>query len=62
MKATELMAYANGAIDGFTKGTEHNFYDPETHAAEHNLYRLGYDYGVALYCQELEEGATNESN
>lgn len=54
MKMNELTAYANGAIAGYTTGTEENPYDPETHATEHRLYRYGYDYGVALYCQENE--------
>ena len=55
MKLHELTAYANGAIAGYNTGTDANPYDPETNAAEHRLYRYGYDYGVALYCQQLEE-------
>jgi len=35
---------------------ELNAYDPETRPVEHRLYRYGYDFGVALYCQGEEEG------
>jgi len=59
MKTLDLetcRAYANGALDGYNTGRESNFYDPQLKSAEHHAYRAGYDYGVALYCQEEEEG------
>lgn len=56
MKLHELNAYAMGAIAGYTTGTEENPYDPETRPVDHRLYRYGYDFGVALYCQGEEEG------
>jgi hypothetical protein len=47
----EMQAYARGAIDGYNEGTEDNFYEA------HNLryaYAKGYEYGVFLYCEEIE--------
>ncbi len=52
MKVSELQAYADGAIEGYSKGTDNNPYDPETHSAERHMYQRGYDYGVARYCDE----------
>jgi hypothetical protein len=52
-------AYANGALDGYNTGTDNNTYDPEEKPAEHRAYRMGYDYGVTMYCQNIE-GENNE--
>jgi hypothetical protein len=49
-----MRAYANGALDGYNTGSENNPYDPEEKPQEHQAYKLGYDYGVAMYCQDNE--------
>ena len=51
-KLQECRAYANGALDGYNTGSENNPYDPETRSEEHLAYKLGYDYGVALFAQD----------
>ena len=45
-------AYANGALDGYNTGSENNPYGAEEKPQQHHAYRIGYDYGVALYCQD----------
>ena len=45
-------AYANGALDGYNTGNENNPYDSEEKPEQHSAYRIGYDYGVTLYCQD----------
>lgn len=52
MNHKQMRAYGNGALDGYNKGSENNPHDPETSPDEHQAYKLGYDYGVALYCVE----------
>ena len=47
----ELKAYAHGVLDGFNNGSEDNTYDlPNLRYA----YAKGYEYGVFLYCEEIE--------
>ena len=48
----ECRAYANGALDGYSHGNYENPYNPETCSEEHLAYKLGYDYGVALFAHE----------
>lgn len=48
----ECRAYANGALDGYNTGSENNPYDPATRSEEYLAYKLGYDYGVALFAQD----------
>jgi hypothetical protein len=44
-------AYGHGMLDGFNEGAEDNSYPtPELR----NAYAHGYEYGVFLYCEELE--------
>ena len=50
-----MRAYDNGALDGYNTGSENNPYDPEENPEEYQAYNLGYDYGVAMYCQNNEE-------
>ena len=47
-------AYANGALDGYNTGSENNPYDPAEKPDEFLAYKYGYDYGVFLYCQDME--------
>lgn len=54
MNYQHMRAYANGALDGYNTGSENNPYDPEEKPQEHQAYKLGYDYGVAMYCQDNE--------
>lgn len=44
-------AYAHGALDGYNTGTEDNTYEDST---LRSAYNHGYEYGVFLYCEELE--------
>lgn len=44
-------AYAHGALDGYNTGTEDNTYEEPT---LRSAYAHGYEYGVFLYCEELE--------
>ena len=60
MNYQTMQAYANGALDGYNTGSENNTYDPEENPQEHQAYKLGYDYGVAMYCQDNEEEVTNQ--
>lgn len=46
------MAYANGALDGYNTGHENNPYDFDEMPDQHNAYKIGYEYGIALYCQD----------
>lgn len=55
MNHSHMRAYANGALDGYNTGSENNPYDPEEKPEENQSYKLGYDYGVAMYCQDNEE-------
>ena len=55
MNYQHMRAYKHGVLDGYNKGSENNPYDPETRPEEHQAYTLGYDYGVAMYCQDNEE-------
>ena len=55
MNIKHMRAYANGALDGYNTGSENNPYDPEEKPEENQAYKLGYDYGVAMYCQDNEE-------
>jgi len=54
MNYSHMRAYANGALDGYNCGTNNNPYTPEEKPQEHQAYELGYDYGVFLYCQDME--------
>ena len=45
-------AYAHGVLDGYNKGSEDNSY-PDSFLR--SAYAHGYEYGVFLYCEELEE-------
>jgi hypothetical protein len=44
-------AYAHGVLDGYNKGTDNNSY---TESTLRSAYAHGYEYGVFLYCEELE--------
>ena len=44
-------AYSHGVLDGYNKGTEDNPYED---SALRSAYSHGYEYGVFLYCEELE--------
>jgi len=48
-------AYAQGALDGFTVGVSANPYDFAEDADKHQAYKQGYDYGIFLYTQDIEE-------
>lgn len=52
----QMRAYGNGVLDGYNTGSENNPYDPELSPKERHAYRIGYDYGVALFCQDKEVG------
>jgi hypothetical protein len=54
MNYSHMRAYANGALDGYNTGSENNPYAPEEKPQENQAYKLGYDYGVFLYCQDME--------
>ena len=54
-----LKAYANGSLDGYNTGSENNPYCPQEKPQENQAYKLGYQYGVALYCQD-NEGINND--
>lgn len=54
MNNSVLKAYANGALDGYNTGTDNNPYDSQEKPQENQAYKLGYDYGVAMYCQDME--------
>ena len=43
-------AFARGYLHGFVDGEERNPYDDEERGVLRNLYRDGYDAGVADYC------------
>ena len=45
-------AYAHGVLDGYNSGSEDNNY---TESALRSAYAHGYEYGVFLYCEELED-------
>ena len=44
-------AYAHGVLDGYNSGSEDNSY---TESKLRSAYTHGYEYGVFLYCDELE--------
>ena len=44
-------AYSHGVLDGYNKGTEDNTYEE---SSLRSAYSHGYEYGVFLYCEELE--------
>lgn len=44
-----MRAYANGALDGYNTGNENNPYVTDELRF---CYSEGYQYGVALYCQD----------
>jgi hypothetical protein len=44
-------AYAHGVLDGYNSGSEDNSY---TESNLRSAYSHGYEYGVFLYCDELE--------
>jgi hypothetical protein len=48
-KIQEHYAFANGALDAYNTGYENNQY---TDDALKLAYKQGYDYGIALYCQD----------
>ena len=52
MNHRHMRAYGNGALDGYNTGMNVNPYDPAEQGEEHQAYELGYDYGVAMYCQD----------
>jgi len=54
MNIQHMRAYGNGALDGYNTGSENNPYDPEENPEENQAYKLGYQYGVAMYCQDNE--------
>lgn len=55
MNIQHMRAYGNGALDGYNCGSNNNPYDPANENGQHQAYELGYDYGVAMYCQDLNE-------
>lgn len=54
MNESVLHAYALGCLDGYNTGSENNIFDPEVEPKEHKAYKMGYDYGIFLYCEEIE--------
>jgi hypothetical protein len=54
MNIAHMKAYAHGSLDGYNCGSDNNPYDPEEKPEENQAYKLGYDYGVFLYCQDME--------
>jgi hypothetical protein len=49
------IGYCQGFVDGYSIGVKNNPYDNQDteFAKYHHLqYKLGYDAGVAVYCQE----------
>ena len=54
MNYANCRAYANGALDGYNTGSENNPYCPEEKPEENQAYKAGYQYGVTLYCQDIE--------
>jgi hypothetical protein len=48
----ERTAYLRGWHDGYERGVENN---PFTDDVMRHAYRIGYDAGVFLYCDELEQ-------
>ena len=58
MNTRELKAYANGAIDAYSEGI---FLDTYVNYPElRQAYKMGYDYGIALYCQHNDEVINHE--
>jgi len=53
-------AYERGFDDGFNQGWESDAYD-EGSDNERYAYRRGYDRGVALFCEGLDENEDGES-
>jgi hypothetical protein len=52
------IGYCKGFVDGYEEGISNNPYDgwEEHFAYNHLQYKIGYDAGVAVYCQnELDE-------
>jgi hypothetical protein len=43
-------AYCKGFVDGYNIGIQSNPFDGEHQARHHQLYKIGYDAGVAEYC------------
>ena len=54
MNIKHMMAYGDGVLDGYKSGTYDNPYDPEQEPENHQAYGLGYEHGVAVYCQEID--------
>jgi len=52
-------AYERGFDDGFNQGWESDAYD-EGSDNERYAYRRGYDRGVALFCEGLDENEDGE--
>lgn len=44
------IAYCKGFVHGYEEGVDMNPYDGESEAHSRNQYRIGYDAGVAEYC------------
>jgi hypothetical protein len=44
------IAYCKGFVDGYDSGIDNNPYDGHGDSKNHLLYRIGYDAGVAEYC------------
>jgi hypothetical protein len=49
-----MRAYANGALDGYNCGSDNNPYDREEKPEQAQAYKMGYDFGVTMYCQDNE--------
>lgn len=46
------IAFAHGALDGYSVGLENNPYEPKGQAALCHAYKTGYEYGVFLCTQD----------
>ena len=55
--ANLMIAHSYGALDGYESGQPLTRY---TDNPRQEAYKLGYDFGVALYCQDLEEAENAE--
>lgn len=53
------IGYCKGFVDGYEQGIRNNPYDggsvDKEELLRHLQYKLGYDAGVAVYCQEIDK-------
>lgn len=56
MQQIEMNEYAtifsHGVLDGYMTGMENNIFDPHEKPEHYSAYVKGFDYGVALYCED----------